>query len=158
MRLFSTLSAAALAAVLLAPAQAAEKRDFAQIYIDCGLGALIAPRHDVVAVITNVTWDLGTTAISSELSSPESCKGGQQKVASFLIQNQSAVETALASGEGAHLDALVALGQCGGDVIAAKTGLRQGFVEVVASAEFQTADSIGRSQAVHQLVDSQCNI
>lgn len=47
------------------PAQAKSNRTFGQIYTQCGLGAMIAPHTPVVAAITNVTWDLGTTAISS---------------------------------------------------------------------------------------------
>ncbi len=36
-------------------------REFADIYTECGLGAMIAPKNPTVAAITNVTWDLGTT-------------------------------------------------------------------------------------------------
>ncbi len=59
-------------------------REFAEIYTDCGLGAMIAPRTPAVAAVTNVTWDLGTTAISSNISSPDSCMGGQAKMAAFI--------------------------------------------------------------------------
>lgn len=66
--------------LLLAFAQPASAREFADIYTDCGLGALIAPNNGAVAAVTNVTWDSGTTAVSSDASSAESCKGGKKSL------------------------------------------------------------------------------
>lgn len=50
---------------------AKKKRAFADIYTECGLGTMIAPKNAAVAAVTNVTWDLGTTAISSDDSSED---------------------------------------------------------------------------------------
>ena len=83
-----TLTLAFAASLLLA--QAAGAREFADIYTDCGLGALIAPRTPAVAAVTNVTFDLGTTAIISNVSSPETCQGGKALAAAFInagVQN-----------------------------------------------------------------------
>ncbi len=90
----------------------AQAREFADIYTECGLGALIAPRNEAVAAVTNVTWDLGTTAISSDVSSPENCKGGQAKTAALIFQAYPSVETDLAQGQGEHLSALLNLAGC----------------------------------------------
>ncbi len=83
--------------------QPAMAREFADIYTECGLGAMIAPRNEAVAAVTNVTWDLGTTAVSSNVSSPDSCSGGKQKAAAFIHDAYASLKTDLASGYGAHL-------------------------------------------------------
>jgi len=115
-------------------AQVAEaKRSFADIYIECGLGAMIAPSTGWVAVITNITWDWGTTAIMSEASSPESCKGGQAKTAMMIYEAYPSLETELAQGRGEHLDALFALsGREKADHAALIAELRSGFAALVA--------------------------
>ena len=78
--------------VLAAFTQPVMARDFADIYTECGLGAMIAPKNEAVAAITNVTWDYGTTAISSNISSPDTCKGGQGKMASFIHDSYESLE------------------------------------------------------------------
>src|SRR3989338_65651 len=104
------LRASALALLgAAALAQPAMAREFADIYTECGLGALIAPRNEAVAAVTNVTWDLGTTAISSNISSPQTCTGGKPKAAAFIYDPYQSLETDLASGYGAHLDTLMPL-------------------------------------------------
>jgi Protein of unknown function (DUF3015) len=105
-------SLVATACVFTATTQSAAAREFADIYTECGLGALIAPNNAAVAAVTNVTWDLGTTAISSNISSAETCKGGQPKKAAFIHEAYPQVAHALARGEGKHLDTLMALSGC----------------------------------------------
>ncbi len=84
-------------------------RDFKDIYVECGLGSIIAPHNKYVAVSTNVTWDLGSTAISTNISCPENCKGGKAKIAAFIYDSQDILLNELASGSGDYLDALVEL-------------------------------------------------
>lgn len=132
-KLAKTLTVASMV-VAVSMAQVAEaKRDFGAIYIECGLGALIAPSTGWVAVITNITWDLGTTAIMSEASSPESCKGGQARTAMMIYEAYPSLETELAQGRGEHLDALFVLaGRDKGERSALIAELRSGFATVVA--------------------------
>lgn len=87
----------------------ASAKDFGKIYTECGLGAAIAPNTPVVAAITNVTWDLGTTAISSALTSEGTCAGSPAKVAAFISTSYPALEKELAQGEGQYLDTLVSM-------------------------------------------------
>ncbi len=124
--------AAAVALSTLAPLQAqAQGRDVGQIYTECGLGGAIAPTSDVVAAITNITFDLGTTAISSNLSSPETCNGGKEvKAAALIINNTVALENEAAAGQGATLAALEAVSGCStrnlrSDLAAAPAGQAQ---------------------------------
>lgn len=94
------------------PVQHVAAREFADIYTECGLGAMIAPNNAAVAAVTNVTWDLGTTAISSNASSADSCKGGKPKEAAFIHETYTNLAQDMARGKGKHLDTLAALSGC----------------------------------------------
>lgn len=98
-----------LSMLLTHPVLAGELDEFGRMYTDCGLGGMIAPRHEPIAVITNVTWDLGTTASSSYVSSPASCFGGRARMAAFIHDSQDILINELASGDGEYLNALIAL-------------------------------------------------
>ena len=127
-------------------------RDFGAIYIECGLGALIAPNTAWVAVITNITWDFGTTAITSELSSPQSCKGGQAKTAMMIYEAFPSIETELAQGRGEHLDALLLLaGRAKADHAALIVTLRTEFAKTVAKAEYSDMLRYERAEALYEL-------
>jgi len=131
----------------------ADAREFADIYVECGLGALIAPNTPVVAVITNITWDLGTTAISSNISSPENCKGGQADTASFIIDSYELLETDLASGEGAYLDMLATLAEFEGeDRVSFLTALRVEFAQHVSQDGYSSMSRFNKAEALFNMV------
>lgn len=121
-------------------AQAQEQdRDLAEIFMECGLGGMIAPEMPAVAVITNVIWDLGTTATTSALSSEETCKGGQGEQAAFIMDTYPNLEKDLAVGNGVHLTTL--LGMAGYDAEMqpeAAAALRTEFTKLVADADYST--------------------
>ncbi len=99
-------------ALFVACAQPASAREFADIYTDCGLGAMIAPNNGAVAAVTNVTWDSGSTAVSSDASSADSCKGGKKKTAALILDAYPQIERDLAQGSGTHLTALLTAAGC----------------------------------------------
>ena len=140
--------------VALALPQIGMARDFAEIYTDCGIGGMIAPRSDAVAAVTNVTWDLGTTAISSNISSPDSCSGGKAEKAAFIHDSYDALELDLASGHGNYLDALVAMagheGQTQQRFVAA---LRAGFAKLVAAPDYSAQSRYTQAEALYNLVN-----
>jgi len=136
---------------LLAFSQSSMAREFADIYTDCGLGAMIAPTNSAVAAVTNVTFDLGTTAISSNMSSPESCKGGQGKVASFIYNSYEALENDLASGSGTYLDSLMVLAGHTQDQQKLEV-LRNGFVKIVANPSYIDQNRFEKAKALYDLV------
>ena len=138
------------AAVLAQPAMA---REFADIYTECGLGALIAPRNEAVAAVTNVTWDLGTTAISSNISSPATCTGGQPKAAAFIYDSYKSLETDLASGYGTHLDTLMTL--VGYESQAQQNltkAIRADFTKLVADPRYSEQSRFEQAQALYDLL------
>jgi hypothetical protein len=142
--------------VTLALPQIGMAREFAEIYTDCGIGGMIAPRSDAVAAVTNVTWDLGTTAISSNISSPDSCSGGQAEKAAFIHDSYDALELDLASGHGTYLDALAALsgheGQAQQRFI---TAVRAGFAKLVAAPDYHEQNRFAKAAALYNLVNQQ---
>lgn len=139
--------------------QNASAREFADIYTQCGLGAMIAPKNDAVAAVTNVTWDLGTTAISSEATTPDSCAGGKAQTAAYIYEVYPQLEKDLAKGDGAHLTALLTMAGCdtqAQDAVA--HALRSDFATAVSEqgytsqSRFQQAE--GLHQRVHQRIES----
>ncbi len=143
----------AVCAMVAMPQIASAERDFAKIYTECGLGAMIAPDTEAVAAVTNVTWDLGTTAISSNISSPETCKGGKAKVAAFINDSYSEIEKDLASGNGKYLDTLVELAlapnQSKTEFI---TNLRAGLKEIIATNEYHKLTTYQKAGKLYNII------
>lgn len=75
-------------------------------WTDCGLGAMIF-KNDTAAAISNVIWDLGTTAVTSATLSPETCGGLETETAAFIMESYDSLVQETAQGSGAHLDALM---------------------------------------------------
>jgi len=146
-----TVTLAFAASLLLA--QAASAREFADIYTDCGLGALIAPRTPAVAAVTNVTFDLGTTAIISNVSSPETCQGGKALAAAFINDAYEPLEADLARGQGEHLDSLAALaGVREEGKTSFMTGLRSDFAAAVAADGYADRSRFEKAESLYNLV------
>ena len=142
--------------VALALPQIGMAREFSEIYTDCGIGGMIAPRSDAVAAVTNVTWDLGTTAISSNISSPDSCSGGQAERAAFIHDSYDALELDLASGHGTYLDALSALaGHEGQAQQRFVTAVRAGFAKLVAAPDYHEQNRFAKAEALYNLVNGE---
>ena len=73
---------------------------------------MIFPRTPAGAVISNVIWDLGTTAITSQASSPDTCEGETVKTALFIQESYPFLEEQTATGTGPHLHAMLDLLGC----------------------------------------------
>ena len=105
----ATLSAAVLAgAFLAAPAQAQNINPWQQ----CGIGAMIFPDNGAAAAVSNIIWDLGTTAVSTKISSQESCAGANVKTAMFIQQTFPVLEQEIAQGEGEYVAAVLNVRGC----------------------------------------------
>ena len=73
----------------------------------CGIGAIIFDDNGTAAAISNVIWDLGTTAVSSKVSSADSCEGKLVTAAVFIQDNFKKVMEETSQGEGEHLVAMM---------------------------------------------------
>ncbi|WP_213997686.1 DUF3015 family protein [Arsukibacterium sp.] len=76
-------------------------------FSDCGIGAALFPEHKVLAVTSNVIWDIGTTAVTSATASPETCSGKNVDAAAFILNSYDSLIEETARGEGEHLLALM---------------------------------------------------
>lgn len=90
-------------------AQNANNRRRPNPFSQCGIGAALFPRSHVGAVISNVIWDLGTTAVTSALSSPGTCNGQRVNAAVFVYKNYNRLAEQTARGNGEHLNTLMSI-------------------------------------------------
>ena len=98
----------ALASVITLPA-AAKKLNPWQ---DCGIGAMVFPDNGAAAAISNIIWDLGTTAVTTQASSKDSCASSNAKTAMFIKATMPALEQDVAAGEGEYVTAMLELRGC----------------------------------------------
>ena len=144
--------AAALISLGFASSAFAE-REFADIYTECGIGAMIAPNNAAVAAVTNVTWDLGTTAISSNATSEDQCKGGGGKSAALIYEAYPSIEKNLANGEGEYLTALLNVaGVAEADHASVIAELRPAFAEVVGAADYSERSRFDKAETLYNLL------
>ena len=142
--------------------QAAEEgRDFGEIYTDCGLGALIAENvkeestGDVMAIVTNVTFDLGTTAILSNISSPSTCARGDAKTAAFILKSYSQLEKDLVLGNGRYLDALIEISGIGKEETPGFLRIiRAEFAREAALQDYEDLSRYEKAELLYDIVES----
>jgi hypothetical protein len=144
-----TAAALALAGMMAAPAASA--RPVADIYSQCGLGAMIFQETHWAAITSNIIWDLGTTAVSSDVSSADSCKGKTAKTAAYIFHSYAQLEQDLAQGQGQHLTALMSSTGCSASAQAQiTTGLRGALAAQASSAAYSTATRLDQSKALFE--------
>lgn len=147
------LSIAAIGCASLVFSSDSQAREFADIYTDCGLGAMIAPNNEAVAAVTNVTWDLGTTAISSNASSEDTCQGGQAKSAALIYKSYPELERDIANGEGEHLNALLTMVNVDSDAHnAVIEKLRPAFASLVNADNYDALSREDKAAALYDLL------
>lgn len=124
-------------------------------WTECGLGAMIFPKLPVGAVISNIIWDLGTTAVSSAGSSPETCEGEGYVAAMYITETFVNLEEDTAKGEGQYLAGLLDVVACADagrqDVVNA---LRADYAMVLKSDSYQANLSTEKAQAFYGSLQS----
>jgi hypothetical protein len=101
-----TLCALVASALLTANAIAEEKSTI-NPWKHCGIGAMIFDDNGTAAAISNVIWDLGTTAVSSKVSSEDTCDGKEVESAQFIQDNFDQVIEETSQGAGIHLTTML---------------------------------------------------
>ena len=101
---------------MTSPASAQQQtKTLAEIYRTCGLGGILfggSENAELLAIISNITSDLGSTAITSGLVTPDSCQGGTAQTAAFIMHTYPSLERELARGEGEFVNAMLDLRGC----------------------------------------------
>jgi len=130
-------------------------------YTDCGIGSMFD--NDTAAVISNVIWDLGTTAISSKLSSPTTCNKYSAQVAQFILDTYPSVAEDTAKGSGSHLAAMLEMAGCDAsehELITAR--VRQEFGSRLASENYASASATDKAGQLYSALAAgtagQCNL
>lgn len=135
----------ALIVVMSAPAVgfAAGKNAWTQ----CGIGAMIFTKTGWAAAISNIIWDLGTTATSSSSTSPSQCNGSGS-VGKMIYENYANFEEETAVGQGEHLTAMMGAMGCDGKVHAAiLSDVRGDFLESVKSDSYATKSTLEKTES-----------
>lgn len=91
------------AGMMVAQPAAAEKFN---AWRHCGIGAAVFPDNGTASAISNIIWDLGTTALTSATVSKETCNSELVVTARFIDENYAKLEAELAIGEGQHVDTM----------------------------------------------------
>jgi hypothetical protein len=148
----------ALVVLVLCPkaSEAGSGRNFGQIYTECGLGGMIFQNQKWagLAAVSNILWDWGTTASSSEITTPDSCMGGKEdKMAAFIYHSYDSLENDLAKGYGDHLDTLMVLaGKTQSDATFVES-LRQDLAGLVADPAYTTQTQYQKAEALFNIVE-----
>jgi hypothetical protein len=149
-----TLALAVLCTAAIAVATPAEarggQRSIEHIYEQCGIGGLIFGHiSPIIAIISNVTWDLGTTAVLSGTLSPDACGGVFVARAVLIKEDFPAIEQDLASGRGEHLAALNKLMACP----SASKNLRTDYAQYTTSPNYQESDRNANAEQLFRIVN-----
>ncbi len=88
--------------------KAYKQRDLGKTYEQCGLGGMLfGESSPILAVVSNVTWDLGTTATLTNISSDVNCVSPEVKTMAFISNSYNEIIAASAKGNGKYLETIV---------------------------------------------------
>lgn len=108
----SLVAAATVVVMSLAVAPGAQAQEKLNPWKQCGIGAMIFNDNGAAAAISNIIWDLGTTAVSSNISSQGSCEGAKVAAAQFINDSIVNIEEETVVGNGQHLTAMLNMMGC----------------------------------------------
>lgn len=124
-------------------------------YVECGIGAAIFPNTSWAAAVSNVIWDLGSTALSSALSSPEQCNPKKVRTAKLILETLPQLEQDVAMGEGKYLSAMMATAGCdAADQSKVAAHIRGSYGEALANDGYATQSRTDRANAFYQQAKS----
>ena len=122
-------------------------------WMNCGIGAMLfnKPDMEIFALVSNVIWDLGTTAVSSAISSKGLCNQQQAMASVFVAERYAALEEEAAIGEGENLAAVFDIYGCSGE--AQSVAINAVREELAAGIEAATTDE-QRAEHLFNSVDA----
>lgn len=142
-----------IASVSMTYAEEAESKEgLQQIFEECGIGALLFPEWAIGASVSNFIWDYGTTATTSGLTTPDSCKGGKAKLAFYIYQSYDSIEKDLAKGDGKYLDMLVVLSEKTGEKERFVQDLREKLRETIESNCYSCKDRFEKAKLMYTVI------
>jgi hypothetical protein len=153
MKLMKLAVAFVLAAVPLF-ANAQQKKEL-NPWIDCGIGAMIFEDITWAAVISNVIWDLGTTAVTSDQSSQNTCNSKKAKTAMYIGVTYANLSEETVKGDGKHLHAMLDIMSCApaaqDNIIGS---IRASFGQYLRDGAYETKSATAKAEDFYNIVQS----
>jgi len=132
-------------AMTIALAPQAQARTLEGILKECGIGAALFKHTPAAAAISNIIWDLGTTATFSDITGK--CSYGKNlKVAMFVSSSYDTLETELASGNGEYVETLASLS---GKTV---SDIRNEFTGIMASKDYTSMTKMEKADKLYSIV------
>jgi len=123
-------------------------------WTDCGIGAMIFDETKWAAVTSNIIWDYGLTATTSNVSSKQTCEGKRVVAALFINNTYVNIEEQTANGSGKHLTAMLNILGCDP---AAQAGIvqsiRADFSAAASAATYDKKSASDKAQQYYFIVD-----
>lgn len=158
LKAIAALSLLALSAVSMSASAADAAKANSKVlnpWTDCGIGAMIFVNYPVAAVISNVIWDLGTTAVTSNMSSQNTCSGMNTKVAMLIGATYANLEEETVKGDGQHLQAMLGMMNCNtaarGDII---SSVRSDFNQALGNVAYAEKATMVKAEEYYNLVQA----
>ena len=124
-------------------------------WTDCGIGAMIFKKTPVAAVISNVIWDLGTTAVTSAGVSEHTCEGEDAQAALFVNKTYANLAEETAKGDGQHVTAMLNILGCEesshADII---SSVRTDFAQSVQNPAYLGKSSTSKAEDYYNIVQA----
>jgi hypothetical protein len=164
MKALRALGVAFLLAVvpLVSFAQQANNKEL-NPWIDCGIGAMIFDETGWAAAISNVIWDLGTTAVISNVSSQNTCNSKKAKTALYIGTTYANLSEETVKGDGKHLHAMLDIAGCQAAAHDATIeALRSDFARYVRDASYTAKSKAVKAEEFYDMVQkslqSECRV
>jgi hypothetical protein len=146
---------AVLGVMMTVAAPMSAKAEGVNPWVDCGIGAMIFPGTPVGAVISNVIWDLGTTAVTSAGMSKNTCEGKRVKMAMFIGTTYANLEEETVQGEGQHVRAMLNIASCNpSSHEAIMRSVRADFAKSLQDSAYLQKDGLAKAQDYYTLVQA----
>lgn len=124
-------------------------------YSDCGIGAAMFADTAWAAATSNVTWDLGSTAITSATASPQMCSKKNVKAAMLIRDSYAQISEDTARGQGEHLAAALEVFGCGIAQQPAAIGTVRGdFSKAVGAGNYDSQNQIEKAGQMFNIIES----
>lgn len=125
---------------------------------DCGIGAMIFPNTPVGAVISNIIWDLGSTAVTSAGLSKNTCEGKDAKMALFIGTTYANLEEETVQGDGQHVRAMLDLASCDSTAHAGiMRSVRADFARSLQGSGYAQKPALAKAEDYYNLVRTKLN-
>ena len=119
-------------------------------YTDCGIGAALFPNTSWAAVISNVTWDAGTTAVISATASEDTCSSGEAQTAMLIHDKLENLETEIMIGGGDIYASLSSAMGCNGEDISNE--LKASYATVLNKKSYASDNRVQKSEVLYTML------